>query len=359
MLYVKPEDRIIDVNLNRLTEGLRVIEDIVRFNFEDRETLNTIRNLKQKIWQNMGEMRKKVIWSRKSEQDIGRSAKFDNIKRTNLVDVLTANFKRSQESARVLEEVFKLKDDQIAGLFKNIRFTLYDVEKELVKKIKPAFDLRLYVIIDIASVGRKHLAEITTACISGGATTIQLREPKHILSRQWLLDAIKIKKAISNQKVKLIINDRIDIAQAADADGVHLGEYDMPLTYARKILGNEKIIGITAQNSIQTKNAENYGADYVGVGAIFPTITKLDAPLIGITTLNTIVKGAKIPVVAIGGITTQNVKQLLKLGVSGIAVASSVFKDVDFKRRGFDKTIIENLKKFSKITNRPVYQKYY
>lgn len=346
MSYVKPEDRIIDVNLNRLTEGIRVIEDIVRFKFEDRVTLHTIRKLKQKLWQNMGEMRKKVIQSRKSEQDIGRGAKFDKIKRTSLIGVLTANIKRCQESARVLEEIFKLKNDQISSLFKNIRFTLYDVEKELVKRIKPVFDLRLYIIIDITSVGRKYLTEITKACISGGATMIQLREPKHTLSRQWLLDAIKIEKAISNQKVKLIINDRIDIAQAVDADGVHLGKYDMPLTYARKILGNEKIIGITATNIVQAQNAERYGADYIGVGAIFPTVTKLDAPLVGIAKLNTIVKEVKIPVATIGGITAQNAKQLLKLGVTGIAVASSVFKGVDFKRKGFDRTIIKNLKKF-------------
>jgi len=342
---VKPEDRIIDVNLNRLTEGMRVIEDIVRFKFDDKITVNTIRKLKQKLRQIMGEMRKKVIFSRKSEQDVGRSATFDKMKRTNLIDVLTANFKRSQESTRVLEEVFKLNDSQISGLFKSIRFTLYDVEKELANTMKPGFDLKLYVIIDIVTVGRKRLTEITKACISGGATMIQLREPKHTLSRQWLLDAIKIKKAISNQKVKLIINDRVDIMQAADADGVHLGVHDMPITFARKILGNEKIIGITAQNIIQAKNAENYGADYIGVGAIFPTITKLDAPLIGIDKLKTIVKEAKIPVVAIGGITAQNAKQLFNVRVSGIAVASSVFKDADFKHKGFNKTIIKNLKK--------------
>jgi thiamine-phosphate pyrophosphorylase len=346
MLFVKPEDRIIDVNLNRLTEGLRVIEDIGRFKVENKAIVNTIRKLKQKIWQNMGETRQKVILSRESKEDIGRKPEFDRIKRHSLNEILTANIKRSQESARVLEEIFKLKDEQTSGLFKSIRFSLYDMEKELVKRSKPAFDLRLYVIIDIASLRSKYLAGITKACVSGGATMIQLREPKHTLSRQWLLDAIKIKKAISNQKVKLIINDRVDIVQAADADGVHLGVHDMPITFARKILGNEKIIGISTQNIIQAKNAAKYDADYIGVGAIFPTTTKLDAPLIGINKLKTIVKEVKIPVVAIGGITAQNAKQLFNIRVSGIAVASSVFKDVDFKHTGFNKTIIKNLKKF-------------
>lgn len=344
--FVKPEDRIIDVNLNRLTEGLRVIEDIVRFQFTDKATVIKIRQLKQKIWQNMGEMRQKVILSRESKEDIGRKPEFDRIKRQNLNEALTANIKRCQEAARVLEETFKLTDQKRSGIFKNIRFTLYDVEKDLANIIKPGFDPKLYVIIDTATVGRKHLTEITRACIAGDTTMIQLREPKHTLTRQWLLDAIKIKKAISNQKVKLIINDRIDIAQAADAGGVHLGVLDMPITFARKMLGSEKIIGITATNIAQAKNAKRYGADYIGVGAIFPTNTKLDAPLLGTNKLNAIIKGVKIPVVAIGGITSQNAKQLFKLKVSGIAIASAVFQGIDFKCKGFEKTIIKNLKRF-------------
>ena len=346
MLSVKPEDRIIDVNLNRLTEGLRVIEDIARFKKEDQQTVNLIRNLKRKIWQNMGEMRKKTILSRQSQKDIGRAPKFDQTARNNLNDILTANIKRCQEASRVLEELLKLKNRQLSGIFKNIRFILYDLEKGLINTIKPIFDSKLYVIIDTAIVGRQHLKEITRACVTGGATMIQLREPKQTLARQWLVDAIKIRKAIAKKNVKFIINDRIDIAQAIDADGVHLGAHDMPLTYARKILASDKIIGITAHNLVQAKIAEKKSADYIGVGAIFPTSTKLDAPLLGINRLNAIIRGVKIPVVAIGGITSQNAKQLFKLKVSGIAIASAVFKDVDFKHKGFEKKIVINLKRF-------------
>jgi len=127
-----------------------------------------------------------------------------------------------------------------------------------------------------------------------------------------------------------------------------LGESDMPLSYARKLLGDGKIIGITATNINQAKRAERHGVNYIGVGAIFPTVTKTDAPLLGIDKLKTIVKELKIPVVAIGGITAHNAKLILKLGVSGIAFASSVFKDADFRRKGFEKTIIKNLRKFPK-----------
>lgn len=346
MLTSKNDDRIIDVNLNRLSEGLRVVEDIIRFKFEDKESLNTIRNLKRKLWQNLGETRKKVIWSRKSEQDIGRAAQFDRTNRTNIPDVLTANLKRSQESARVLEELFKITKPEATNLFKKIRFTLYDLEKEILMRISLEFEPRIYVLIDIASVGRKHLSEITKSCILGGATMIQLREPKDIPTNQWIKDARKIKDSIKNSKVKFIINDRIDVCQAVDADGIHLGNTDMPIPYARKILGDGKIIGKTTRNLKQALTAEKQGADYISVGAIFPSPTKTTAPVVGTEQLITVIKGVKKPVVAIGGITPQKAKQLFRLGVSGIAITSSVFTEVDFSKKEFGKKIIENLKKF-------------
>ena len=346
MNVLKTEERIIDVNLNRLTEGLRVLEDIVRFKYENKTSLYQIRSLKRQIWQNLGEMREKLIASRRSKEDIGRGTGFDRNRRTNLLDVIIANLKRTQESARVLEELFKISNPKISGFFKKLRFILYDLEKDLSKQIFKKFNTKLYVIIDIETLGRKHLAEITKSCIVGGATMIQLREPKDVLTRQWLLDAIKIKKAIADAKTKLIINDRIDIVLAADANGVHLGIYDMPVTYARKLLGDEKIIGVTSRNLGQARKAEKDGADYVSVGSIFRSTTKSSAPVVGIDRLKEIVKGVKIPVVAIGGINQIKAKQLYKLGVDGVAVVSAVFKEVDQNHKDFDKKIVKNLKKF-------------
>ncbi len=345
MLTSKNADRIIDVNLNRLSEGLRVIEDIVRFKFEDQKNLNTIRNLKRKLWQNLGETRKKVISSRKSEKDIGRDIYFDKTKRNNLSDVFIINIKRCQESARVLEELFKISEPKTSGVFKNMRFLLYDLEKALLNKMFPAFNPRIYVILNIETIGRKHLSEITKSCILGGATMIQLREPKNTLTRQWLLDAIKIKKNINNPKIKLVINDRIDVALAIDADGVHLGKYDMPLTYARKLLGDGKIIGVTTRNLGQARKAEKYGADYISVGSIFQSLTKTTAPIVGVKRLKSVIKREKIPVVAIGGISREKAKPLFRLGVSGVAIVSSVFKGVNLSQKNFSKKIIQNLKK--------------
>lgn len=327
-LQPKSKKQIIDVNLNRFSEALRVIEDLIRFYLEDSKKLKLVRNLKRELWQNLSDIRKEIIWSRKSEKDLGRAEKFDKTKRRNIADIFTANIKRSQESARVLEEMFKPDNSKIAGFFKKIRFTLYDLEKDLSKRFRVQFDPKVYVIFNIETIGRKRLTEITHACVSGGATMIQLREPKDVLTRQFLLDAIKIKKAISNSKMKLIINDRIDIALAIGADGVHLGEYDMPINYARKLLGDDKIIGITVRNLEQARKAEHQGADYVSVGSIFPSPTKTTAPVVGINKLKIVIKGVKIPVIAIGGITPERAKQLFKIGVSGVAVISSIFPRV-------------------------------
>jgi len=346
MFLSKTQDQVIDVNLNRLSEGLRVIEEIIRFYLNDNQKLQKIRLIKRELWQNLNDIRKQVIWSRKSREDLGRAVTFDKIKRTNLNEIFTANIKRSQEASRVLEELFKTSNLKTSGFFKKLRFTLYNLEKDLSKQIFKEFNTKLYVLIDIQTLGRKHLAEITKSCILGGATMIQLREPKDIPTNQWIKDARKIKGSIKNSKVKFIINDRIDVALAIDADGVHLGKYDMPVTYAQKLLGDGKIIGVTTRNLVQARKAEKYGADYISVGSIFPSPTKTTAPVVGISRLKTVVKGVKIPIIAIGGIDQNKAKQLFKLGVDGVAVVSSVFKGVDFKQKDFSKKIIKKLKKF-------------
>lgn len=343
-------NRIIDVNLNRLSEGLKVIEEICRFTLEDKKSLFLIRDLKTELWKNLSKVRKDVIWFRESQKDLGRQVKFDKTKRTSIFEVLTANIKRCQESARVLEEIFKIQNQKISKFFKKIRFILYDLEKDLAKKFLVRFEPKLYVIIDTETIGRRYLSQISKAIIAGGATMIQLREPKNTPTNLWLKDAKIIKNNINNLNVKFIINDRIDIAQAIDADGVHLGSDDMPVKFARQILPINKIIGRTVRNVNDAKQAERDGASYVSAGSIFPSHTKPSAPVIGLKTLKTIVQSVKIPVVAIGGITPQNTKNIFSCGVKGIAVVSAIFSTVDFKAKSFESVIKNNLKKLIKIS---------
>jgi len=127
--------RIVDVNLNRLTEGLRVVEDIVRLGFEQKQLLSGIRRLRTRVGKEILDLRKQVILSRDSKTDLGRGDRFDRMKRRNLDDVLLANFKRAEESARVLEEVLKIEESKLSGRFKRIRFRLYDLEKQAVKAL--------------------------------------------------------------------------------------------------------------------------------------------------------------------------------------------------------------------------------
>ena len=190
-------------------------------------------------------------------------------------------------------------------------------------------DWKLYFIADFESSKGKDLVWIVEKAVKGGATVVQLRA-KSISTREFLDISMKIHSFLKKKRVPLIINDRIDIALALDADGVHLGQKDMPLQIARKILGKEKIIGISVNNIEEAMEAENNGADYLGVGPVFPTTTKPDvrAPL-GIEGLRKIREKIKIPIIAIGGINKSNVHEVYSTGVDGIAVVSAIILSPD------------------------------
>ncbi|MDI6822125.1 MAG: thiamine phosphate synthase [Actinomycetota bacterium] len=193
-------------------------------------------------------------------------------------------------------------------------------------------NLDLYVITtEIPVLSRTHI-DVARDAIAGGATVIQLRE-KDRYTRDILRIAAEIKKLTHRSGTLFIINDRIDIALAIDADGVHLGQEDMPLLYARRILGKEKIIGVSVGGIEEAVRAEREGADYLGVGSIFLTPSKSDAGQpVGLGTLSEIRSSVKTPIVAIGGITLNNIEDVLKAGADGVAVISAVACATDVKR---------------------------
>ena len=165
---------------------------------------------------------------------------------------------------------------------------------------------QLYLVTDRELMSTKTLEEAVEKAIDGGCTMVQLRE-KNLSSRDFYNTAKALKEFLQTRGVPLIINDRVDIALAVDADGVHIGQSDLPLHEARKILGNERIIGVTAPTLPLALEAENNGADYLGVGAVFGTTTKKDAKKNTIEILSEIAHTVKIPVVAIGGINADSV----------------------------------------------------
>jgi len=191
-----------------------------------------------------------------------------------------------------------------------------------------SIDLALYVVTDRGILGEKDLMKSIEQAILGGATVVQLRE-KNISTLAFHNIAVEVKKVTSKYKVPLIINDRIDIALSSQADGLHIGQDDMPLEIARKILGKEKIIGVSVRNLSEAMIAEKKGADYLGVGAVFPTGSKSDATLVGLAELKRIKEKVKIPVVAIGGINETNTKEVMEHKADGVAVISAVFSKED------------------------------
>ena len=181
----------------------------------------------------------------------------------------------------------------------------------------------LYLVTDTNICPREKLLSVTESAIKGGVTLVQLRE-KDISTREFFDEASELKKLCKHYDVPLLINDRIDIALAVDADGIHIGQSDMPLKVSRRILGSNKIIGLSAGNVNQAVEALNDGADYLGVGAVFPTSTKKDASNVGIDMLKQVRKSVDIPIVGIGGINPENISQLYGSGIEGVAVVSCI-----------------------------------
>ena len=182
----------------------------------------------------------------------------------------------------------------------------------------------LYAVTDRSWVGKQTLYEQVESALKGGATCIQLRE-KNLDEAAFLEEAVAIKKLCGQYGVPLIINDNIDIAIKCGADGIHVGQSDMEAANVRKAVGDEMIIGVSAQTVEQALAAQSAGADYLGVGAVFPTSTKLDASEVSHQTLKEICAAVDIPVTAIGGINKGNIAELSGTGVDGVALVSAIF----------------------------------
>ena len=196
--------------------------------------------------------------------------------------------------------------------------------------------LRLYLVTNRYQDSlESFLEKIETACRSG-VTIVQLRE-KNITTNQYYQLAKQVKEITDAYQVPLIIDDRLDICLAVDAAGLHIGDDELPVSVARKVLGPEKILGVTAKTVKRALEAETSGADYLGTGAIFPTTTKENAPITLISTLKTICQTVAIPVVAIGGLTSENIDQLVATGIAGVAVVRDLMQaeDIEAKTQAF------------------------
>ena len=205
-------------------------------------------------------------------------------------------------------------------------------------------NLLLYAVTDRHWLGDRTLYEVVKESLDGGATFIQLRE-KNLDQEHFLEEAKELKKLCAEYKVPFVINDNVDIALEIDADGVHVGQSDMEAGDVRAKLGPDKIIGVSAQTVEQALLAEKHGADYLGVGAVFPTGSKDDAVEVSHETLKAICEAVSIPVIAIGGITVDNTSALAGTGICGIAVISAIYGQ---------ENILEATKKLKIVTSNMV-----
>ncbi len=200
--------------------------------------------------------------------------------------------------------------------------------------------LLLYAVTDRSWLGEKTLCQQVEESLKGGVTMIQLREKK-LDKESFFKEALEIKKLCKSYNVPFIINDNVELAIETDADGVHVGQEDMRASEARKMLGPDKIVGVSAHNAKEALEAQAAGADYLGLGAVFPTSTKDDVDVLDRETLKNICLSVAIPCVAIGGIKSDNILELSGCGLAGVSVVSAIYAQVDIQSAS------RNLKKLS------------
>ena len=322
--------QIIDANLDRAREGLRVLEDWSRFGLGKEEYVTRIKNFRQILGKNHLKIYKS---SRNNIEDRCKGlAHSEQINRKTAEQIVSSNSARVQEALRVIEEFCRDHNNSLSLLASEIRYEIYTIEIELLnltqRKNSEAIINKnhLYVITDQSDDLLKKIENILIA----GVKIIQYRF-KNGSDKDHLEKAIQLKKLCKRYNSLFIVNDRVDIALASDADGIHLGQDDLDLEIARKLLGHSKIIGISANNEIDISNAINKGCDYIGIGPVFKTSTKKDKEPLGIEMIKILTKDLKTPWFAIGGINKENISSLRKNGFKKVALVSQLMNSEDPK----------------------------
>ena len=309
-----------------------MLEDLARFVLNDPDLTLRLKDMRHQLLTTDFEFQQQLLQARDSAGDVGAS--IEEKRERDLPTTVVANARRVQEALRVLEELAKDTGLDSKG-FKQARFNLYELEQRLLSRLLRQ-DKRqrlsgVYVIIDTQALrGRSHV-EAARQAIRGGATAVQLRD-KLSTKRELLPVAQQLKSLCAENNVLFIINDHLDLALASDADGLHLGQDDLPIRVARKLLATDKLLGCSTRTVEQAIAAEREGADYVAVGSIYPTPSKETAVAVGLERLRQVRQAVSLPVVAIGGITRDNAAEVIAAGASSIAVISAVLHAEDIEK---------------------------
>lgn len=321
--------RILDANANRVCEGLRVIEDWLRFTAGDVELTAQTKTLRHTVRDTLREFDGEFLRERAADTDVGLAISQEEAAPSR-EQLLPANFKRAQEGLRVIEENLKLSEcSEAAKAIERCRFLTYTLEKLIQPltarvKAKTMLNTDLYGLTAREfSKGRSNV-DVVRAMIDGGLRLIQYRE-KDLTPKAKLMECDKIRCLTQEAEVTFIINDHPDLALLVKADGIHVGQDDLDPARLRKLVGQEMIIGLSTHCPQQGKAALAQLVDYIGVGPIFPTFTKKDVCTpVGLEYLDFAVQNIQLPFVAIGGIKEHNLRQVIRRGAKMVALVTEI-----------------------------------
>lgn len=321
-----------DANGNRAREGARVVEEYCRFILNNALLSSRAKGLRHRLCSILSKLpADRLIASRDSERDVGKGMQVPaQLTRTEAMDCFTAAIKRLTEALRVLTETAQVLHPSLAADLEQLRFEAYTLEKDIILYIDPSKrfrNVRLYVLVTVyENTSDTWVTDIAEQCCLGGADCLQLR-PKGLPDDRCYRLACELARIGSQHNVITIMNDRADIAIAADMDGLHLGQNDLPLDPVRDLFHKPMVLGISTHNSEQLERAISNNPTYVALGPAFATETKLYEPVAGLKYIQEAIKRIKqagLSHVAIGGIEPDNLDLLLTIGVNCIAVCSSV-----------------------------------
>jgi len=318
--------RILDANLNRAREALRVVEEHARFRRGDERLSAALKSLRHDLATAAAALpRRDLLAARDAAGDVGAALSTPGEQQRADADaVVTAALKRLQEALRVIEEYGKVLDPGLAAAIERLRFRAYDLERDLAASEAGArfADARLYVLVTEALCQRPWLS-VVEAAVAGGADVIQLRE-KDLTDREYLDRAERALAVCRRAGALFVVNDRLDIAQLIGADAIHIGQDDLPAERVRHLVGPAMAVGVSTHTIEQARAAVAAGADYLGVGPMFPTATKPGEPVVGLDFAREVAAEIDIPCFALGGITPENVGRVVSAGIKRIAVSAAV-----------------------------------
>jgi thiamine-phosphate pyrophosphorylase len=324
--------RVLDAAANRAREALRVIEDYVRFVLDDRHLTEQCKKFRHDLTVAMAEVSMgRRLQARETQADVGTElATAAEYRRDGMAGILAANFARLQESLRSLEEFGKLLSRNTAACCERLRYRTYTLQRavEITRtSLERLARVRLYVLVDGGS-SADQFAEAVQTLVAAGVHAIQLRD-KHLHDRTLLERARILRQITRTSNTLFVMNDRPDLATLSDADGVHVGQEELTVKDARTIVGPDALVGLSTHSIEQARQAVLDGADYIGVGPTFPSGTKQFEHFPGLDLVRAVAGEVRLPAFAIGGITPENLPQVISGGIARVAVSGCVTKSAD------------------------------